>query len=208
MISCPDHLLQLRSIKNPRGRATSTISTSTTIWLSCLLALWGPDQTLLTHIKVVTFIILSRRVLTSQATNESFANYVLKSDTPRKSVGLAPDSLLQHSGLRRISWLLQLLLNLIGLWIRAPLITSPLIFKTCPSTTTMTEMKISSSVTVKEFLLLILVPQRLVHLPQPLHSMMFCVHLTLKETSFPFLNSVNKIIHQLNSFLTFFLSRI
>ncbi|CAL9761193.1 unnamed protein product, partial [Musa acuminata subsp. burmannicoides] len=47
----------------------------------------------------------------------------------------------------RISWLLQLLLNLIGLWIRAPLITSPLIFKTCPSTTTMTEMKISSSVT-------------------------------------------------------------
>ncbi|CAL9769278.1 unnamed protein product, partial [Musa acuminata subsp. burmannicoides] len=147
MISCPDHLLQLRSIKNPRGRATSTISTSTTIWLSCLLALWGPDQTLLIHIKVVTFIILSRRVLTSQAANELFANYVIKLDTPRKSVGLVPDSLLHHSGLRRISWLLQLLLNLIGLWIRAPLITSPLIFKTCPSTTTMTEMKISSSVT-------------------------------------------------------------
>ena len=33
--------------------------------------------------------------------------------------------LLHRNGLRRISWLLQLLPNLIGLWTRGPLITSP-----------------------------------------------------------------------------------
>ena len=35
----PGPPITAQAIKNPRGRATSTISTSTTIWLSCLLAL-------------------------------------------------------------------------------------------------------------------------------------------------------------------------
>ncbi|RWV87976.1 hypothetical protein GW17_00049981 [Ensete ventricosum] len=45
-----------------------------------------------------------------------------------------------------------------------------MISRTCPSITTMTEIKPSSSVTVKESPLLLLVPQCLLHTPLLLHD--------------------------------------
>ena len=133
---------------------------------------------------------------------------MIKSVTLQRSVDLDPDFLLNHIGLKQISRLLQRLVIIIGLWTLAHPTTSPQISRTCPSTTTMVALRTSSLVTVKEFLLLIRVLHCLIHLPQPLHSMMFYVHLTLNEISFPFLNFANKIIPPLNSFLTLFLLRI
>lgn len=58
---------------------------------------------------------------------------------------------------------------------------------------------------ITESLLFIMVLQYLIQTPIPLHSMIFCMHIILKGTSFLFFNSIDKITPLLTSFLTQFL---